>query len=147
MIGVTGLDGDYAAALASLRGQRPLFVYLHRQGGAWDVIEATSIPSGEVLSQLGVPDSITLADDAYSIIDLALARQQDTRGDGLNGYAASKVAPAQSEQLDDVTAFYKREGGAWAWLTGGTALPREQLSEMEVPEALWEASSDMHGPA
>lgn len=156
LIGLITTQGKYAAALATPLGQRPLYVYLQLQNNQWTVIEATSIPSSEVLRQKGVPDSLTLASDAYSVIDLTTSRVQDPQG-GLNGYITAPridgdfarlvVAPADSEQRDPPTMFFKRENGTWRWLTAGTAFPEDNLTQMGVPKSLWSYGASVHGPA
>jgi hypothetical protein len=156
LIGLIGTEGEYAAALATPAGQRPLFVYLQRHAGTWAVVEASSIPSSEILRQKGIPESLIQASDAYFVIDLTSGRVQDPRA-GLNGYISAPriadgfarlfVVPADSEQRDAVTMLFKREGTTWTWLSAGTAFPEDDLVKLGVPKSLWSYGNSVQGPA
>jgi len=155
-IGLIDVAGEYASALALPRGQRPIFVYLRWAARRWQVAEATSMPSSDLLRQRGIPESLWQASDAYYVINGALAQLQDIRGNGTNGYitrpriagdyARFWTAPAASENLDTVTMFFKREGSAWSFLTAGSAFPEEGLRSLGVPQELWAYGESVHGP-
>ena len=62
-------------------------------------------------------------------------------------YARFWVAPADFENLDTTTTFYKRERGAWKFLTAGSAFPEETLTELGIPRELWPYGNSVRGPA
>ena len=145
--GVTGVESDYAAVLALPFGQRPQYVYLQRKGGAWTVLQATSMPSSLALEQLGVPESLMSASDASAVMDAWMAQLQDPRGQGVEGsivvegvagdYARVSFAPANPTKQDGFTAFLKRESDSWKQLTGGTAFDEGTLRQLGIPKELW----------
>ena len=48
--------------------------------------------------------------------------------------------------LDPATQFYRREGEAWRFETGGSAFPEDQLRDMGVPRELWPYGEIVRGP-
>jgi len=155
-VGLVDVVGDYAAVEALPFGQRKIYVFLQRQANTWRVVEATSIPSAEVLRQRGIPEELLRASDRSIVIDLVLSNIQDARGQGMNSYitrprvsgdwARFWVVPALNLQLDPATQFYRRVGGTWRFETGGSAFPEEQLREMGVPQELRPYGESVRGP-
>jgi hypothetical protein len=140
-IGLVDVTGDRAAVLARPFGKEAITIALTRRGGTWRVVPATETPGG----------------DSFTVIDLALKQLQDPRGQGMNAYvtrprlagdfARFTVSPADSEQRDGGAMFFKREGDAWHFLTGGTAFLEDDLRGMGVPQELWSYGNSVHGPA
>jgi hypothetical protein len=147
LVGITGVEGDYASALALPFGERPQYAFLKRAGAAWEVVFASSIVSGEVLGQAGVPASLTQTSDTSAIVDAWLSQLQDARGTGVEGdvevegiagdYARVSFRPADPMVRDGFTAFLKRENGDWQQITGGTAFDTEALKQLGIPQELW----------
>jgi hypothetical protein len=134
------VTGDKAVVLARPFGQDAVTVALVKSGNVWKVVPATETPGG----------------NNYTIIDLALKQYQDPRGNGMNvyvtrprvsgDYARFWATPSLAENLDPTTAFFKRENGAWRFLTAGTAFPEDNLRELGVPQELWAYGESVHGP-
>lgn len=57
------------------------------------------------------------------------------------------MAPADFENLDTTTTFYRREGGAWKLLTASSAFPEENLRALGIPQELWPYGDSVRGPA
>lgn len=149
LVGAIAVDGDFAAALALPQGDRPIYAFLQRDGAGWDVIEATSIPSGELLREKGIPESIMQTSEASVIVDNWMGQLQDPRGEGANGYVVVEAiagdyarvgfTPADPQTRDGFTAFLHREGERWSQLTAGTTFDRESLGQLGIPQGLWPA--------
>lgn len=143
-VGLVDVTGDSAVAMAKRFGQPMLYLNLVRRAGVWQTDTVTTTPPN------------TASSDKATVVRLALEQLQDPRGDGMNSYVTRPrvsgafarlwFAPAISENIDPASAFFKREGGSWRFLTAGTAYPEEQLREMGVPEELWSAGELVHGP-
>jgi hypothetical protein len=154
-VGLVDVAGDYAFALAQPFGQRPLFVYLARRGGAWQVVEATAIPSSAILRQRGVPEQLMVAGDAVAIFSV-LGQIQSLSGTGVNiygtrprvagDYARLWLAPGASENLASGAVLFRRSGGVWRFLTAGAAFGEDELRRLGVPQALWPAGASVRGP-
>jgi hypothetical protein len=85
-----------------------------------------------------------------------LVQLQSLRGNGVSGYATRPrivgdyarlwLVPGTSEGLDAMSVFFKRQGGAWAFLTAGSAFPEDSLLELGVPRELWPYGEIVRGP-
>ncbi|HEY0739355.1 MAG TPA: hypothetical protein VGD69_30815 [Herpetosiphonaceae bacterium] len=64
-------------------------------------------------------------------------------------YARLWVVPGdpENESLDSVTMLLKREGGAWRYLSAGTAFPEDDLRKLGVPQELRLYGESVRGPA
>lgn len=155
LVGLTGIFGDYAAAQATPDGERPLFVYLQRVDGSWQVIQATAIPSSVVLDELGVPEALTQETPQTMVQDAAVFYVRDTFGaiDGYLSYpqvvadhARLWLVPAADANLEIALIFFEREGPAWQYLTSGSAFAPDDLQALGIPEALWPAGEPPQAP-
>lgn len=156
LVGITGFSGDYAAAQASPVGERPLFVYVQSVAGAWQVIQATSIPSAGVLEELGVPEELTLATDVTAVVDVAAAYVSDNFG-GIDaylsypqlreGYARIEIVPAAGFDREPTIMFMQQDEEAWRHLADGTAFTEEEMDELGIPADLWQDDIALRGPA
>jgi hypothetical protein len=156
-VGLIEIAGEYAAARAQPFGQRTIYVYLALRDGQWQVVEATSIPSSEILRQRGIPEELWSGGDADAVVDLALAQLQSLAGQGLNAfvtrpriagdYARLWLVPGATANLDMASAFFRRDGAEWQYLGAGSAYPEEDLRAMGIPEELWPYGEAVRGPA
>lgn len=155
LVGLTGIAGDYASALAFPADERPLFVYLQLGDGNWQVIQTTSIPSAVVLEELGVPAELTLETAQTAVQDAAAGYVGETFGsiDGYLSYprvatdhARLWLVPAAGADLEIALMFFEREGAAWQHLSSGSAFAPEDLQALGIPEALWQAGEPPEAP-
>ncbi len=156
-IGLVDRQGDYAYALAQPQGRDMLHVFLKRQAQAWQVIYTAEVPMPAPLNKLGVPQAFQVYSERFGVILSAGDQLQDARGAGLDAYitrprisesfARFTVAPAAGEQRDPASTFFKNEGGAWRFLTAGTAFPEHDLRSLGVPQELWPYGEWVSGPA
>jgi len=157
MIGLVDVAGDYAFALDQPQGRPEIHVFLKRQSGGWKVIVATATPMPEPLNKQGVPAALQGYSEPFAVIVGTLAQLQDARGDGLSGYVTRPrvagdyarfwVAPADSENRDTATMFFKRSGGTWRYLSAGRVFPEDDQRALGVPQELWPYGDSVHGPA
>lgn len=139
-IGLVEVEGDRAVALARPFGKAAVTMALARRGGVWQVVPATETPGGNL----------------YTTIDLALAQLQLLSGSGINAYVTRPrvsgdfarvwFAPGASENLGSVSAFFKRSGERWSFLTAGSAFPEDDLRGLGVPRELWPIGATVRGP-
>lgn len=139
--GVIAVDGQYAGGIAAPLGSRTVYVWARRQGTTWEVIEATAIPNGERLRELGVPDSVTLANDQYSIMDAALAyTQQATAQSGiallaqrLDDWARVEIGPPDGMEAPVVIFLRTSPPGVWEALGRESDLDEAAMNRLGVP--------------
>jgi hypothetical protein len=140
-IGLVEVEGDRAVALARPFGKAAVTLALARRNGTWQVVPATETPGGNL----------------YTTIDLALAQLQLLSGSGINAYVTRPrvsgdfarvwFAAGASENIDSVSAFFKRSGNRWSFLTAGSAFPEDDLRRLGVPQELWPIGATVRGPA
>ena len=151
VVGITGIEGEYAAAVAYPFGERPHYIYLQRTAGTWQVLMATAIPSSNALQQAGVPASLGSSSDADLLIGGFVGtyaeQMQPPRTTGLEGtvvvegqigdYARLFFTPADPATVDPLTAFWQRKDGRWQQLTAGSGFDEAMLQQFGIPPQLW----------
>jgi hypothetical protein len=146
--------GDYAVAQALPYGGSRTFVYLERSGGVWRVVDSgLGADVGERARAHGFPAQLIGNDGVGGAY---LVQLQGLQSGGVNAYATRAriagdyarlwVVPGTSEGLDAVSVFFKRQGGAWAFLTAGSAFPEGSLQQLGVPRELWPYGEVVRGP-
>lgn len=156
VVGLVDVQGNYAAALAYPAGRSVLYVYLEQRADGWHVIESTNTPSAESLRRRGIPESLWFTGEASAVVKQALSHVQELHEPGRSAYTTRPriagdyarlwIVPGETENLDSVTMFLKRENGAWGYLSAGSAFPEDDLRELGVPQELWPYGESVRGP-
>jgi hypothetical protein len=156
-IGLVDSTGEYAYALAQPQGRDMLHVFLKWQAHSWQVIHTAEVPVAATLNKLGVPQAFQVYSERFAVVMGAGGQLQDSRGPGVDAYitrprisgsyARFTVAPAAAEGRESVSMFFKNEGGAWRFMTAGTAFPEEDMRALGVPQELWLYGESVSGPA
>ncbi|MBV9789789.1 MAG: hypothetical protein JOZ51_16505, partial [Chloroflexi bacterium] len=155
VVGLVDVQGNYAAALAYPAGRNVLYVYLQQRADGWHVIESTNAPAAENLRRRGIPESLWFTSEATAVVKQTVSHVQDvqpgrsaytTRPRIVGDYARLWIVPGETENLDSITMFLKRENGVWSYLSAGSAFPEDHLRELGVPEELWRYGEGVRGP-
>ena len=153
-VALSDIVGDYAVVQALPAGGNLTFIYLERSGGVWRVVDSgPGADVGERSRARGFPEQLI---GNGGVGGFYLVQLQTLRAGGVNAYitrarvagdyARLWVVPGASEGLDPVSVFFRREGGAWAFLTAGSAFPEENLQQLGVPRELWPYGELVRGP-
>ncbi len=162
------LDAAYAAEIAQGADSRLAVGLVEIRDAQHAIVLVQPFPSGptgatavtlDVVRQnsgwVAAPAKVTPSSDRYTVIASALAQLEDPRSQGMavyvtrpriaEGFARVWFAPGAGYG-EGGSAFFKRDGDNWSFLTAGSLFTEDSLREMGVPAELWPYGEGVRGP-